>query len=103
MRIVKISIITLILLFLGLYFFYNNGYYTSKIKEEQLLMEQKIDEYEQDLQNGIDVSVKDYSLERKNYSNDYTKINLKIGKSIEELFQRSIKLIFNKMNNAINE
>ena len=102
-KIVKPIILIMIFLFLGLYFFYNNGYEESIIKKEQRLVEEKIKEYEDDLKNGINVTEKDYSIEKPNYSNDYTNINLKIGEAIENILSNSIKFVFRKMNDMVNK
>ena len=102
-KVFKIVIIIVILVFIGLYISYENGYYTSKNKENMLLTEEKIREYENDLKNGVDVSEKSYLDIKDNYDNNYTQFALKLSKKIEIGFDKIIKFIFKRINNSINE
>ena len=99
----KIVLTILIILFLVLYFSYQNGYYIDKNKEKSLLTEEKIKEYEEDLKNGIDVSKKDYVVIMDTYDNTYTRLSLSISKKIEKGFDKIIKYFFKEINNSINE
>ena len=102
-RLIKPIIMIYIFLFLGLYIFYNHGYKEAQIKKEQLLIEEKVKEYEEDLHNGIDVSKKDYTIKKNNYNNKYTKVNIKIGKTIEKIISTGIRVVFRKMNDIVSE
>ena len=102
-KVFKIILIIFILVFIGLYFSYKNGYYISKNKENMLLTEEKIKEYENDLKNGFDVTKKSYLDIKDNYDNNFTKFTLKLSKKIEVSIDAVIKFIFNKIGNTINE
>lgn len=102
-KVFKIILITFILIFIGLYFSYKNGYYINKNKENMLLTEEKIKEYENDLQNGVDVTKKSYLDIKDSYDNSFTKFSLKLSKKIENGFDMVIKFLFNKISNTINE
>ena len=99
----KISLIILIILFLGLFFSYRNGYYINKNSEKAILTEEAIREYENDLKKGIDVTKKDYLTTKESYDNNYTRFSLKLSKKIEKAFNIVIKYLFNKMGNEINK
>ena len=98
----KMFAILIIIIFFILYFSYKNGYYIDKNKEKMILTEEKINEYENDLKNGVDVSKKDYLVIENNYDNGYTRLSLKISKMIESSFDKIIKFIFKKIGNTIN-
>ena len=102
-KLFKISLIVVLLIYIGLYFSYKNGYYEKKNQENMLFTEEKIKEYENDLKNGVDVSKKNYLDIKEKYDNGYTRLSLKISNHIERLFDRTIKYIFKKIGNTINE
>jgi len=102
-KLIKPLILVFILSFLGLYFFYNNGYAENKIRKEKELMEQMVLKYEKDLEAGIDVSKEDYIIEKPDYSNIYTKTSLRLSEKICDLIDGSIKYVFKKINNMVSE
>lgn len=99
----KISFIVIILLYLLLFFSYKNGYYKELNKEKKILTEEKIKEYEEDLKNGVDVTQKDYIVETPSYDNAYTRAFLKLSKSIESGFDKTIKYLFRKLSKFVDE
>ncbi len=98
----KIFCVMIIIIFLILFFSYKNGYYIDKNKEKSILTEEMIKEYENDLKNGVDVSQKEYVVLSDSYDNKYTKASLKISKQIENVFDKVIKYIFNRVSTRIN-
>ena len=99
----KITFTILILIYLGLYLSYRNGYYINKNTDKALYTEEAIKEYEDDLKKGIDVSKKDYLKIQENYETGYTRFTLKLSKKLESGFNTIIKYLFNKMGNEINK
>ncbi len=99
----KIFLYITIILFFILYFSYKNGYYINQNTEKMILTEEKINEYENDLKNGVDVSKKDYLTIKDSYDNNLTRLSLKISKKIENGFDKIIKFVFTKIGNTINE
>ncbi len=102
-NIFKIGLIICIISFLILYFSYQNGYYVDRNKEKNILTEEKIKEYEEDLKNGVDVSKKDYIVIIDTYDNSYTRSFLSVSKKIENGIDYIIKFIFNQIGETINE
>lgn len=102
-KVIKPLIFIIIFSFLGLYFFYSNGYAENRIREEQELMEQMILKYEEDLQKGIDISKENYEIKKPNYSNRYTRTSLKLSDKIKKMIDGGVKFIFKKMNGMVNE
>ena len=68
-----------------------------------ILTEEKIDEYEDDLKNGVDVTKKDYVAVKDSYDNSYTRLSLKLSKKIENGINQVIKYLFNKIGQTVNE
>ncbi len=99
----KIFLIIIFLLYIALYFSYQNGYYEIRNNEKKILTEEMIKEYEEDLKNGVDVTNKEYTVIKKDYSNVYTKNLLKVSRKIENSLDRIIKYVFNKLGSTINE
>lgn len=102
-NIVKGLILVLVVVYIFLYFSYRNGYYIKRNEETSILTEEKIQEYEEDLKNGVDVSSKNYIVTKNNYDNAYTRIMLKISQKVENGFDKVIKFIFRQISNTINE
>ena len=101
-KVIKVFLAILILLYIGLYFTYQNGYIEKRNEERKILTDEMIKEYENDLANGIDVTSKEYVVVKPNYANVYTNSFLKVSKKIENGFDKVIKYIFNKVGNQIN-
>ena len=102
-KFIKVSLILTIVVYIGLYFSYKNGYYVKKNEENIKLKEEKIREYENDLKNGVDVSKKNYLDIKEDYDNSYTRLSLKISKHIESVFDKAMKFIFKKIINTMEE
>lgn len=102
-KMLKPLALVIVFSFLGLYIFYNNGYYDNRVRKEKEEMERMVLKYEEDLKNGVDVSLNDYSVKKADYSNNFTKLTLKISKKIEDGLKYSIKFIFKKINNMVSE
>ena len=100
---IKIVFIVVIALYLLLYFSYKNGYYKDINSEKKILTEEKIKEYEEDLKNGVDVSQKEYVVLAPSYDNNLTRSLLKISKAIESGIDKTIKYIFKKLNNMVDD
>jgi len=100
---IKIVFIGIVALYLLLYFSYKNGYYRDINNEKKILTEEKIKEYEEDLKNGVDVTKKEYVVVAPSYDNNLTRGFLKISKTIESGFDKTIKYIFKKLNKMDDE
>ena len=102
-KIIKGMVILLIVVYIFLYFSYKNGYYIKKNEELNILTEEKIKEYEEDLKKGLDVSTKNYIVTKNSYDNSYSRFLLRISNKIEKSFDKTIKFIFKRISQTINE
>ena len=101
MKILKILFIFLILGFLGLYFAYSNGYYENIQREKVNLTNQQIEEFEQSLMNGEEISLDTYKLDNIDYRTNTSKLSLKVSNTFENIVNSGIKFIFRKISNVI--
>ena len=102
-KIVKYLFIGIIIAYFILYLSYKNGYYEHKNEEKRILTDIKIKEYEEDLKNGVDVSQKNYINIKPSYDNTYTRTTLKISNKIEKIFDKSIRFLFHKLSQSLEE
>lgn len=100
---IKIVFLSVVLIYLILYFSYKNGYYRDINEERKILTEEKIKEYEEDLANGVDVTQKEYVVIAPSYDNNLTRVFLKLSKTIENGVDKTIKYVFKKLNKMVDE
>ena len=103
MKYFKILMIMIIIMFLGLFFAYQNGYYEKFNNEKKVLTDKMIKEYEEDLKKGIDVTKKEYVNIKPTYSNKTTNSILKLSHKIEKGIDKIIKYFFSKLSDSIND
>ena len=101
MKIFKSFLILIIVSFLGLFFAYKNGYYEKSINKGIKLTNQKIKEFEKDLQDGKNITIDSYLEKEPSYATKASKLSLKDSARIEGLITESIKFIFRKLGNII--
>ena len=61
------------IMYLALFISLHTGYYEKMVRDQTLMTEEKIEEFENDVANNIAVDIKDYLPEEKDYSNFFTK------------------------------
>lgn len=99
-RIVKISCIIVITVFLSLYFSkYNMDYYENK----NVLTEEAIKQFEKDMKEGKQIIASNYLPKEKNYDNKISKIGIKTSEIIEKTFDKGLKVVMNYLNNIQND
>ena len=81
-----------------------SGYSIGSVnKSIGILTEEKIKEYEEDLKKGSNISKKNYIITKNNYDNSSSRFILRVSKKIEKGFDKTIKFIFKKLSQTINE
>lgn len=101
MKIFKLLVIILVIVFLGLYFTYSNGYYERSLNNKVLLTNEKIEQFERDLQDMKDISINDYIKEEKNYATKTSDMSLKVSVKVEKILTGGIKYLFKKIGSLI--
>ena len=102
-KMVKYGFLGLVVLYLILYVSYENGYYERLNGEKALMTEEMIMKYEEDLANGVDVTKESYVIENNDYTNVYTRTSLDISKKFEKVIDLTIKFLFRKLNDMVEE
>ena len=99
-KIVKISCIIVITVFLSLYFSkYNMDYYENK----NVLTEEAIKQFEKNKKEGKQIIASNYLPKEKNYDNKISKIGIKTSEIIEKTFDKGLKVVMNYLNNIQND
>ena len=96
----NIPFIILILL-IGLYFTYQNGYYDKYMRDKISLTNQNIEKFEQDIKDGVDVTIEDYLQDEKSYATKTGNMSLKVSNKIENIISKGIKFIFKKISSFV--
>ncbi len=90
------------IIFIALYLALESGYYETKIGNKVRLTEEKIAEFENDVQNGVAVDVKDYlEDDYVDYSSKMSNVGVKVSKGIEKLMTNGIDEIFKFIDTLI--
>ena len=100
-KIFKVFVIISIISFLGLFFAYSNGYSENMRRNKINLTNEKIEEFENDVMSGENISINDYLDDDKDYSTKTSKASLKVSSKIENIVDYSIKFIFRKLGNMV--
>lgn len=103
-KIIKFSLLALVLVFLILFFSSSGGYYEYELNKKSNLTEEAIKKFEQDVRDGKEIDINDYVVkEKKDYSNTFSKLGLKLSSKIGTIFKEGVKLIFNSVGNLVDE
>lgn len=101
-NIIRVVISVLVFLFLVLYFMQSSGYNEYAINRENMLSDEQIKEYEEDISLGKDITVKDYINKNKvNYENNISKLGLDLSYLIENVFNDGMNAFFEMLNEAV--
>ena len=101
-EITKLVIVIVIISFLCLYFTTTGGYYEYNLKQKNVLTEEAIKRFEQDVASGKEIIASNYIEEEKNYNNKVSNIALKLSNTISETFDKIIKYLFKQIENTVN-
>ena len=93
--------IIIIILFIGLYFVYQNGYYEQITRNKIILTNEQIEKFEQDVIDGKDVTIESYVDNSKSYSTKIGNISLKVSNKVENILNKGIKYIFKKISSVL--
>lgn len=91
-----------IILFVSLYITQMSGYYQYNESKKTTLTNDAIERFEKDVREGKEIVAKNYLAEEKNYSNRISKLGMKISSTIEKGFSKTMNVIFNELNEAMN-
>ena len=80
-----------------------SGYNEYARNKENMLTEEQIKEYEEDIAAGKDVTIKDYlNKDKVNYENNISKLGLDLSYLIENIFNKGMNSFFDMLNDAVS-
>ena len=95
----RLIILILVFLFFVLYFMQASGYNEYTRNRENMLTEEQIKEYEEDIETGKDVTIKDYlNKDKVNYDNKVSELGLNLSELIGDVFNKVINVFFEMLN-----
>ncbi len=81
----------LFIVYVALLIAFESGYYDTKVGNKAILTKEAMERFEEDIEKGEMVDVKDYLQEEKvDYSNTVTKIGNKASKCLEEVMTKGL-------------
>ena len=99
----RLIIIILIFLFFVLYFMQASGYNEYTRNRDNMLTEEEIKEYEEDIEAGKDVTIKDYlNKDKVNYDNKVSDLGLDLSELIGDVFNKGMNAFFEMLNEAVS-
>ena len=80
-----------------------SGYNEYTRNRENMLTEEQIKEYEEDIEAGKDVTIKDYlNKDKVNYENKVSELGLDLSRLIEDIFNKGMNVFFEMLNEAVS-
>lgn len=102
-RFIKIVILTLFLLFLGLFISTNTGIIDYNARTKNKITEEKIKEFEKDVEENKEIDIKKYiSKDNEINNNNISKGTLKVSNTIGKTINKIINFMFDKLNDLMN-
>lgn len=99
----RLIVLILVFLFFVLYFMQASGYNEYTRNRENMLTEEQIKEYEEDIEAGRDVTIKDYlNKDKVNYENKVSELGLDLSRLIEDIFNKGMNAFFEMLNEAVS-
>jgi len=100
-KIIKNIPLIILIMLLGLYFSYQNGYYDKYMRDKINLTNQNIEKFENDIKEGRDVTIEDYLKEEKSYTTKTGNISLKVSNKLENIINKGMRFIFKKISSVV--
>lgn len=103
-NIVKFLCISIVIIFLVMFFTSSSGYYEYELNKKSNLTQEAIIRFEQDVKAGKEIDINDYLVQdNKDYSNKFSKAGLTLSNNIKKIFSEGVKLIFDSIGNLVDE
>lgn len=100
----KLILIIIILIYICSYYVANSGYYEYDLQKRTILTNERIKEFETDVQNNKDIDLKNYlEYEEIDYSNKITNIVYNTSDKGNKLIRKLVKYVFKKIGNLVED
>ena len=101
-RLFKYTLITLFLLFLGLYFSSNSGLIDYPAKHKTKLTEENIKRFENDVANNVNIDMNDYvEYSEKKYDNNISKTVLRVSNFLGNSVKGTLDFMFTSIRKSL--
>jgi len=102
-NIFRIIGLTLVFLFIGLYFASNAGYIDYQSRNKTILTEEQIKQFENDVKENKAIDIKNYITSKEDeYDNNISRMSLKLSHTISETFENILNFVFGKLENVMD-
>lgn len=98
----KILVIVIIVSFFSLYFTTLGGYYEYNLSKKNVLTEEAIERFEEDVKAGKEIIASNYIEEEKDYNNKISQLTLRLSNFVSTAFDKVMKFIFKQLENTVN-
>lgn len=103
-KILKIIFSLFFISFLIIYFSELTGYYEYQNNQKTALTEEQIKKFEEDVKNGIEVDINDYTIIKpKKYNNSLSKLASKLSDGISKIVNNGVEYAFKYISRLIDE
>ena len=92
-----------ILFFLILYLTTISNYQQIENRKQNILTEEAIKQFEQDVASGKEIIASNYLKKEKNYNNKISTLGLNLSNLIEKAYKKTILKIFKEISNMVEE
>ena len=101
-KFILILMFLLFIIFLIIYYSSSSNYYENSNYKKVKFTNEKIEQFEKDVENGKNVNINDYiSDESKDYSNNITKAGDFISNNLFDFSSKAIKISYNFISKVI--
>lgn len=102
-KLAQLIIIILIVSFISLYTTTLGGYYEYQLSNKNILTEEAIKRFEDDVKAGKEIIASNYIEEEKDYSNKANILANKLSTFISTAYDKIMKFIFKQIENTISD
>ena len=102
-QVLRIIGISFIIMFFSLYLIQLNNYSGYAENQKNILTNEAIKRFEEDVHNGVEIDEDNYLVKEKNYNNSFTHIGMKLSSFIENKFNKTMNRIFRNINSVITD
>lgn len=102
-QMLKIVGLSFVVMFFSLYFMQLSNYNNYAVSQKNLLTNEAIKRFEDDVRNGVEIEKDNYLVKEKNYNNSFTYIGMKLSNIIEKNFNKTMNKIFKEITDVVNE
>lgn len=103
-NIFKFFFIVFLVSFITLYISNETGYFEYQQRQNVILTEEKIKQFEEDVKNGVNMDLDSYlESTKKNYNNKTSRLGLFLSNKIGEYAKKGLETTFKVLNDWISE